>query len=229
MKNYNKLVIITGVSSGLGNHLANSLLENQYKVVGVYRTLNDSIEELLKKGCLLIKWDLTSINEFDFFVTEIREVLKKSSIDRIIFINNASTIDPIGNIEDFSNSDIIDAINVNITASTLITKFIISLEYQLEIINISSGAADKVISGWGIYCMSKAANKMFYNAIKEQYPRIKVQQIDPGVIDTNMQRRIRLANRVNFPLLDEFVKYYDEGKLQHPKDVALKVIDKIST
>ncbi len=89
----------------------------------------------------------------------------------------------------------------------------------LTFVNISSGAANRAISNWSLYCSSKAFIEMFFNVAEKEYERHRFFNIDPGVMDTNMQKSIRDSD---FPDLSDFQKLEKEGKLRATKDVALE-------
>ena len=44
--------------------------------------------------------------------------------------------------------------------------------------------------------------------------------IDPGVMDTNIQKVIRETNKDQFDEVELFITYYKENKLRNPKKVA---------
>lgn len=69
--------------------------------------------------------------------------------------------------------------------------------------------------------------KMFLNVLGEQEEDsslIEVYNISPGLIDTEMQRKIRDTNVDGFTRHNEFVLFKEEGKLQSAKEVANKIL-----
>ena len=71
---------------------------------------------------------------------------------------------------------------------------------ELIIINISSGAALRPIHSWGTYCQSKAGIDMLTNIINEEHPEIRALSVYPGIVNTDMQLKIRSTNLEEFPL-----------------------------
>lgn len=53
---------------------------------------------------------------------------------------------------------------------------------------------------------------------------MEIVHVDPGVMDTGMQERIRASSAKDFPRLSEFKTYQTDGKLRHPDDVARKIV-----
>ena len=96
---------------------------------------------------------------------------------------------------------------------------------NIIIINISSGAALRAIEGWCTYCQSKAAIDMLTSVIKaENNQKIKVFSIYPGIVDTDMQLKIRSTTEEKFPLHKKFVDYFQNNELVDPLVVAKKIV-----
>ena len=92
------------------------------------------------------------------------------------------------------------------------------------IVNIGSGAANKPIPAWNIYCATKSALDMLTEVIANEYhERLNIFSVHPGVVDTNMQYEIRNSDRRYFPLLDKFIAYYNDNELENIQDTAKKI------
>ena len=128
-----------------------------------------------------------------------------------------------------NNNEIISEFNVNLISPTILCNKVIK-KYSLKtnnivIINISSGAALRAIEGWGTYCQSKAAIDMLTRIIEaENNTKIKVFSIYPGIVDTNMQLKIRSTKEEKFPLQKKFVEYFQNNELVEPLVVAKKIV-----
>jgi NAD(P)-dependent dehydrogenase (short-subunit alcohol dehydrogenase family) len=100
---------------------------------------------------------------------------------------------------------------------------------RLRILFISSGAAHRVIDGWALYCATKAAGEMFFDALASQTrddPRVTVVNVDPGKMDTRMQADIRraAASRAYFPDQQHWLDAKEQGQLADPAEVADRII-----
>ena len=149
------------------------------------------------------------------------------------FINNAGTVEPIGGIGALSEEALRQAAQINFVSPMLFCNRLVGLcrkkRQKLKIINISTGAANYPIAGWGSYCSTKAAFKMFLDVLAEQEKDggcVEVIHVDPGVMDTGMQERIRSTSSDEFPRLAEFLTYKETGKLRAPEDVAHEIVQK---
>ena len=136
----------------------------------------------------------------------------------------AAAIGEIVPIDLKSESAIIEEYNLNIITPTLLCKkFIQSYKEKHKlIINVSSGAANKSIVSWNIYCATKSALDRLTNVIaKEDHKNLHVFSVHPGIVDTNMQAEIRNSDPNLFPLHQNFVDYYTQNCLISVKSTAL--------
>lgn len=222
-----KAIIITGTSRGLGKGFFDALHDKKYRLVCIARTFLHYQKELAEPEKIeLIKFDLDNIHN-------ITDILNKSTIlnmrdnKEILFINNAGVVSPIGKVGKFDSDDIVESINVNFISPVLITNFLCQLcdrnKMKLSILNITTGAADRPIAGWSIYCSTKSATKMFFNAMVEER-EIYLNNIDPGVMDTPMQQEIRSVDNSDFPLVEIFKLFETNNELKNPHQVALNIL-----
>lgn len=223
-----KAIVTTGISRGLGKAIFDSLKDKNYCLICISRSFKEYQMNLSDKidTIELIKFDLNNIKSLTQTLDR-SDLLNKQNIKEIVFINNASVISPIGLIGKISEKEIKKSININFISPVLISKYLTDISnkknIKLRILNISSGAADKAFEGWSMYCSTKSAVKMFFNVLEKEN-EILVENIDPGVMDTYMQKQIRDAGKTNFPLLDYFKKLEREGKLKDPFEVAENIL-----
>ncbi|XP_067649768.1 sepiapterin reductase-like [Haliotis asinina] len=53
-------------------------------------------------------------------------------------------------------------------------------------VNISSGAVNRPVASWGLYCSGKVFREMFMRTLALEQPNIRVLSYDPGPVDTKM-------------------------------------------
>lgn len=208
-----KLFIVTGANRGLGKALTEGLLEANQSVLAINRSSSSKSENTII--CDLA--DATQLNE-------LTEKLKKiTKYYEIIFINNAGVIEPIGNIGSFLSIDKIQQhINVNYLAPICIINALMQIKnINLKVINVTTGAAERYLEGWSLYGSSKKAVKVALDTLMMENSNIDIVHFDPGVIDTNMQTKIRDSE---FKLKERFVQYKEKQKLQAPEEVAKRII-----
>ena len=68
---------------------------------------------------------------------------------------------------------------------------------------------------------------MFLDVLKQQEKDgafVEIVHVDPGVMDTAMQEKIRAADADDFPRVAEFQDFQVKGKLRSPEEVAQSII-----
>lgn len=218
-----KTVIITGANRGLGKAFVDILIKDRdFFVISISRTESEEQKTYSASNYYFLKADLSD-NRFYEKITVLKDLIGDEAI---FFINNASTIEPISKIADIKVGDIDKILSVNIKSTMLITKYLLKhfSENKLSFVNISSGAANRAISNWSLYCSSKAYIKMFFNVAESEYKQHSFFNIDPGVMDTYMQKSIRNSD---FPDIKNFQSLKEEGKLRLPNDVALEILNTV--
>ncbi|MHC8517394.1 SDR family NAD(P)-dependent oxidoreductase [Sporosarcina sp. ITBMC105] len=218
------IYIVTGASKGLGFELCQQLTERGHEVIGVARTKTPGIVKFIEA-------DLTRTDNLEDTIHQIIEEYEQKATS-FTLINNAGTVEPIGLIGTVTARQMEQAIALNLTAPMVLSNAFISklksFRGQKRIVSISSGAGRNAYEGWGVYCTTKAGLDHFTRvaAIEQQsatYP-VDVMSIAPGIIDTGMQETIRSSDASDFPLLDRFVDYKEQGKLSSAGEVAGKLI-----
>ena len=218
-----KLLLITGGSRGLGQALCEQFQTRGYKVLEFSRSAPHEYS---------IRIDLAEPDQSRLIVANAIEPIEASQLKEIIFINNAGTLEPIGPTSSKSYSDLMKNMNTNYASPVLVLTEIIA-RFQAAacrkvIVNISSGAALKGQAGWSLYCAAKAGMENFIRslALEQQVqpqPFIPI-NIDPGVIDTEMQALIRASSPSDFPDVGLFIQRKNHGLLKSAEEVAAAII-----
>jgi benzil reductase ((S)-benzoin forming) len=217
--------IITGASKGIGFELAKQLSESGHYVVGIARTESEM------EGGKFIQADLSETGKLEAHIAEGIEAAPQNA-NSFTLINNAGMVDPIGLIGSVDAGGISNAIAVNLTAPMILSNAFISklknFDGSKRIINISSGAGRNAYEGWGTYCATKAGLDHFSRVVaaeqlNAEHP-VEIVSIAPGIIDTDMQEKIRDSNENAFPLLERFIDYKEKGLLSSAQQTAQKLI-----
>ncbi len=191
-------VIVTGASRGLGAAAARQLGQRSANVVLMARSQEPL--KMVAKECeqlggkaLAIAGDVSRADDCDQVIQEGVEWF--GHIDGLV--NNSGVIEPIGMISDTPASlwQLNWAINV-LGPVMLIQKALPYLRPRNgRIINITSGAAESAIGGWGAYSAAKAAINKITQVLASEEPAISVIALKPGIVDTDMQATIREKGR----------------------------------
>lgn len=217
---------ITGSSKGLGLALVKLLLQKEDTfVVGLSRSNKLQHDRFIYKNV-----DLSDIKRLSKRVEDIFLVGEKAV--SITLINNAGTLGEVGYMGELDNKKLPEIYNINLIAPALlmnafIEKFKDNAATKL-IVNISSGAGSYPVDGWSGYCASKSGINMLSEVIStEQALRksnIKIFSIAPGVVDTEMQGKIRNTSSQRFSGVEKFVNLKEKGELASAEDAAAKIL-----
>ena len=220
---------ITGTSKGIGLALAEKLLEDENNlVIGIARNCEISHPNYIHKNL-----DLSDINEVSRF--RFGDHLKAENVS---LINNAGTLGNVKYVGELENDDIVTTFNINLLApSVLMNSFLrdySELDCDKVILNISSGAATSVYDGWSGYCTTKAGINMMTAVVKSERSlrndfKVKIVAVAPGIIETDMQVKIRKTDAKDFSIVDKFHDIKNDGISKTPAQTAEALIEFIST
>ncbi len=218
--------LITGASRGLGRALAEAVLQQpDTAVLGISR--HATIEHPLYQHQPLDLSDVEAVenNLYKIFVP-------RPDASSLTLINNAAVLGEIGYIGTQKSEHFNFVFDLNVVAPAMLMNGFLAayggLTVPRTILNISSGAAQRAVDGWGAYSASKAAlNALSQTVQKEQDLRgsgVRVRALSPGVLDTAMQEHIRAADGAQFSEAAKFAHLHTDGRLLEPEAVAARII-----
>ncbi len=182
-----KIWFITGISSGLGKALAQTVIENGDFVIGTFRnqTQADDFNSQYREKAYALTLDITKPTEIEQAVQMVRD--KFGKID--VLVNNAG-FGLAGAVEETSMAETREIFEANFFGTLQLTQTFLPLFRQQKsghIIQISSHGGFKAFPGFGIYNASKFALEGFSEALAiEVAPMgIKLTIVEPGPFRTN--------------------------------------------
>lgn len=169
-------ILITGCGSGLGKVLSENKSHN---IFPHYRSSDNSTPNS-------IVGDLTNFE----FLNTFSSFLEEKNID--VFINNAGKY-LSGPIEQISDDEIVDVLNINLTGSVLLLKKVYTYFKKKNcglIININSLAGKTPAANESAYCASKFGLHGFSKSMQLEAigTGIRVVDLYPGAIKTRMTK-----------------------------------------
>ena len=191
-----KVYLITGSTSGIGQGLAQSLLKDGAKVVINYAHNEENAEETKKlfseynDRTLYIKADVSNEDDVKKMFEQIND--KFGKLDGIV--NNA-VYDKIYSIEDLTFEEYKKELEVNVLGRWLCTKYAIPMLKNSKtprIISIASRLGTRPMEESVAYCTSEAATIMLTQcSALELTPKygIKVNTISPSMTLTPLARK----------------------------------------
>lgn len=191
MKNFkNKKVAISGGGSGIGKSIIEDLYKAGTRDFAVISRTAEKLEALKSEfpegNFLLFTGDVSQLKDIKSFTAEITN--QWGELD--ILINNAGIVSA-GSFVDSSDEDIIAQINTNVTGLILLTKYALPLlqkSAEAAILNVSSNLALTGLPFYVTYAATKAAVKVFSEALRRElkdFP-IQVATLYPTGTDTPM-------------------------------------------
>ena len=139
-----QVLIISGGSKGIGDAIKRIYAQNSYIVFSLARSKTDLniTANIFEFVC-----DLTDTNLAASTFEDILLQLDESAIERLVLINNAGSLGPIGPVEHSNFEQVASTFTLNSLIPMLfISKFLAHTKgwnCQRQIINIGSGAAQK--------------------------------------------------------------------------------------
>ncbi len=195
-----RVAFVTGASRGIGAAIAVALARRGHAVVVAARyaaasATTVSTIEAAGGRAVAIACDITGPASVDAAVARTIDAFGRLDV----VVNNAGAIDPIGRIDAVSVDDWARGLQVNLVGHFAMTRA--ALPWLLKgdrpvVVNVSSGAAHTPREGWSAYCCAKAGLAMFTRSLALEVPAVATYGLQPGVVDTGMQVRIR-ASGVN--------------------------------
>lgn len=187
----NKIVLITGATSGIGLACARKFAENGDKLILTGRNgqrLAEVRKELTDTGAevLTLVFDVRNREAAIKALSELPQ--EWQDID--VLVNNAGLalgLEPEyeGNFDDWETM-----IDTNIKGLLTMTRCVVPGMVQRNrghIINIGSVAGDAAYSGGNVYCATKAAVKVLTDGLRIDVANsnVRVTNLKPGLVETN--------------------------------------------
>ena len=187
----NKIVLITGATSGIGLGCARKFAENGDKLILTGRNvsrLEEIKKELIGKGTevLTLVFDVRDKKEAEKQMNALPSEWQK--ID--VLVNNAGLalgLEPEyeGNLDDWETM-----IDTNVKGLLTMTRLVVPGMVERNsghIINVGSVAGDAAYAGGNVYCATKAAVKALSDGLRIDVANtaIRVTNLKPGLVETN--------------------------------------------
>ena len=217
----NKIICITGASSGFGEACAFKFSENHYDLIIAGRreeklnSLKETLEKKFGNRVHVLRLDVSDRTAVESAFKSLPDEWKK--ID--LLLNNAGLALGRDNFDEASMDDWERMIDTNLKGLLYVSKAV--LPYMIagnrgHVINIGSTAGKQVYQKGNVYCASKHAVQAISEAMRiDLLPhKIKVTVIHPGAAETEFSL-VRLKQDVK-----EAKKVYEGYEPLHAEDIA---------
>lgn len=214
-------VFITGIHTGLGNALTQSLLKDKAEVFAVSRRRPDELQnaERLRFRSL----DLSKTEEIRDGIRQLLAPVRR--LDLVLL--NAGVLGEIKDLRDTSLREIAAVMDINVWANKLIYDTMLDMQIQIrQIVAISSGAAFNGSGGWGAYSISKSALNLIMRVYAHENPDTHFTCLAPGLIQTQMLDYVcSLDAEERYPAIGRIRGAVGTDRMQTTPQAAERLLD----
>lgn len=233
LEDADRLALVTGTSSGIGEAVARELLHRGWRVVGAsrrpaaidnprYAHLRVDLREVAALGSVLD--------------AQADGLISSPAVKRLALVNNAADPGLLGPVPQLDPQELLKVYAVNVAAPVVLMGWFVRRQrpgVPLRIVNVSTGAAVHPFPGLGAYSGAKAALRMVGMVLAAELdhpeasrrPETTILSYEPGIVDTEMQTRVRASSAETVPALEMFVRFAAEGRLAPASAPAMEIAD----
>ena len=187
----NKIVLITGATSGIGLSCAHKFAENGDQLILTGRNekrLAEIRKELETKGTrvMVLAFDVRDAEKAKKYIDNLPEQWR----DIDVLVNNAGLALGLEPEYEGSPDDWSTMIDTNIKGLLTMTRLVVPGMVERNrghVINVGSVAGDAAYAGGNVYCATKAAVKALSDGLRIDVANtaIRVTTLKPGLVETN--------------------------------------------
>ncbi len=186
------VALVTGASRGLGRALVTALVERGWRAVVDAR---DADRLAAAVAAMPVPDAVTAVPGDVADPAHRRELAGAvAALGRLdLLVHNASVLGPSPQprLADYPLDALHAVYAVNVVAPLALTQLLLAdlARSDGRLISVSSDAAVEAYEGWGGYGSSKAALDHLTAILAAEHPALRVYAVDPGDMDTDLQRQ----------------------------------------
>jgi NAD(P)-dependent dehydrogenase (short-subunit alcohol dehydrogenase family) len=203
-----KLVLITGVSRGLGRAMTEEFIRLGHTVLGCGRSEKET-GQLRKQFAAPHDFAVVDVSE-DGQVAAWAKLILKSHGTPDLLLNNAGLINRNARLWEISAREFSQVIDVNLKGvANVIRHFVPAMVKNQSgvIVNFSSGWGRSTAAEVAPYCATKWAIEGLTQALAQELPPgMAAVPLNPGIINTDMLRSCFGSSASGYPTAEEWAK-----------------------
>ncbi|MBD1813135.1 SDR family NAD(P)-dependent oxidoreductase [Microcoleus vaginatus DQ-U2] len=203
-----KLIVITGVSRGLGLAMTEKFIELGHTVLGCARS-SEAVEKLNQKYSTPHHFTCLDVTNDDRVKAWATEILAKNEPPDLL-INNAGIANHLAPLWKVSNEEFSQVIDVNIKGTANVIRHFVPAMIARKsgiIVNFSSGWGRSTSPEVAPYCASKWAIEGLTQSLAQELPAgMAAVPLNPGIIHTDMLDICFGEDAANYPSVKAWVQ-----------------------
>ena len=203
-----KLIVITGISRGLGLAMTEKFIELGHTVLGCARS-SAAVEKLNQKYSTPHHFTCVDVTNDDRVKAWATEILAKNEPPDLL-INNAGVANHLAPLWNVSNEEFSQVIDVNIKGTANVIRHFVPAMIARKsgiIVNLSSGWGRSTSPEVAPYCASKWAIEGLTRSLAQELPAgMAAVPLNPGIIHTDMLDICFGEDAANYPSVKAWVQ-----------------------
>ncbi len=203
-----KLILITGVTRGLGRAMVDEFARLGHKVAGCGRSTRE-IEKLRSAIGAPHEFYAVNVADDDAVKTWASVVMNSQGVPDLI-LNNAGVINASARLWEISAREFSEVVDTNLKGVANVIR-----HFAPEMVKRKHGVIVNFSSGWGRaaeaevapYCATKWAIEGLTQSLAQELPaNMAALALNPGIINTDMLRACFRGSAANYPSAEEWAK-----------------------
>ena len=203
-----KLILITGVTRGLGRAMVDEFARGGHRIAGCGRSTRD-IEQLRSVIGAPHEFYAVNVADDDAVKTWASVVLNSQGVPDLL-LNNAGVINANARLWEISAREFSEVVDVNLKGVANVIR-----HFGPEMVKRKRGIIVNFSSGWGRateaevapYCATKWAVEGLTQALAQELPSsMAAMALNPGIINTDMLRSCLGGSAANYPSAQEWAR-----------------------
>ena len=208
MSGAGKIIVITGVTQGLGRAMVDGFVERGHTVLGCGRSKDgiDALNRAFGRGHTFHVVDVSQ----ETAVRTWAEVCLAAKGPPDLLLNNAAVINRNARLWEISGDEFSKVIDINVKGTTNIIRHFVPAMVRRQsgvIVNFSSGWGRSTDAEVAPYCAGKWAIEGLTLALAQELPAgMAAIPLNPGIINTEMLRSCFGGSASSYPSAVEWAK-----------------------